>query len=281
MTIEPDVYDTDEIIQTHKPIETRSENTSSILLAAGLITIAETLLYLEQPYYGILVHVLTIIGLAISTSSLKNPTVKKSLQALMLLPILRLLNMSMPVFFSMALYSLVFIYAPMFISLHLIIKHQHITKEKLGITFRKLGRYFIVALFLGIIIAEGEYMVISADYLIPDLSPMNILGLTIVMLMFVALVEEMIFRSVLQTRLEEAFGMGSGILLTSILFGIMHSGYRNPYEILLTTIVGLILGLIFQRTKSLPLITMTHAFANIFLFGIIPHLGPGLGLFTI
>jgi hypothetical protein len=153
------------------------------------------------------------------------------------------------------------------------------TKKQLGIRFKMFGLYAILGLVLGIALAEGEYRIITTEYMIPDLSIVNIIGLSIVMIFFVALIEELIFRSILQTRLEESFGMLPGLIVTSILFGIMHSGYGNPYEILLTAGVGLLLGYLFQRTRNLPFIVMTHGFTNIFLFGIIPHLGPGLGFF--
>ncbi|WP_292468267.1 CPBP family intramembrane glutamic endopeptidase [Methanolobus sp.] len=279
MSIDSDNLGNTEVLQQQMPRTTNPQNNRIILIPVCIIIIAEILLYLKQPYYSILLHVMTVIGLALSTSSLKSNTVKKAFQALMLLPILRLLNMSMPVFYDIMLYSLVFIYAPMFISLYLIIKHQMFTKKQLGIRFKMFGLYAILGLVLGIALAEGEYRIITTEYMIPDLSIVNIIGLSIVMIFFVALIEELIFRSILQTRLEESFGMLPGLIVTSILFGIMHSGYGNPYEILLTAGVGLLLGYLFQRTRNLPFIVMTHGFTNIFLFGIIPHLGPGLGFF--
>ena len=131
---------------------------------------------------------------------------------------------------------------------------------------------------LGLAIAESEYYIIRPGYLIPDLSFINILKVSVVMILFIGFVEELIFRSILQTRLEEAMGMFSGLVITSVLFGMMHSGYGTFYEILFTSLAGFIIGYLFQRTRSLPFITLIHGLVNIFLFGIIPHLGPGLGL---
>jgi membrane protease YdiL (CAAX protease family) len=98
------------------------------------------------------------------------------------------------------------------------------------------------------------------------------------MIFIVGLIEELIFRGIIQTRLEEFLGPAGGVLLASLLFGVMHSSYGTFYEIVYTFLAGGILGYFFYRTKSLPLVVMIHGFINIFLFGIIPHLGPGLGL---
>lgn len=256
----------------------RRKGNYKVLIPALLIAIAEMLLYFNYKYYAILLHVMIVIGLAVATSSIKDGRIRNSFQALMLLPILRLLNMSMPVFFDMTLYSFVIIYVPMLISLHLIIKHQQITKRQIGLVFERLPLYVFLAIILSLIISHAEYSVITPEYLIPDLSFINILGLLIVMVFFVGFIEEMIFRSVLQTRLEDSLGMTPGLILTSVLFGIMHSGYGNPAEMALTMVIGLLLGFIFQRTRSLPFVVMIHGFSNVLLFGIIPHLGPGFGI---
>jgi len=73
-------------------------------------------------------------------------------------------------------------------------------------------------------------------------------------------------------------GMFSGLIVASILFGVLHSGYGTFYEMLFVSLAGLIMGYIFQKTRSLPLIALTHGMVNIFLFGLIPLLGPTLGL---
>ena len=49
-------------------------------------------------------------------------------------------------------------------------------------------------------------MIIRTNSLIPDLSIFNLLMLSIVMIFFVGLVEEIIFRSILQNRLEMVLG---------------------------------------------------------------------------
>ena len=125
---------------------------------------------------------------------------------------------------------------------------------------------------LGLLLAEGEYLIIRTNYLIPDLSIFNLLMLSIVMIFFVGLVEEIIFRSILQNRLQMVFGNWTGLIFTSILFGLMHSGYGNIYEVLYASFVGLFIGYLFYRTRSLPLVAMIHGFINVFLFGIIPLL---------
>lgn len=90
------------------------------------------------------------------------------------------------------------------------------------------------------------------------------------MVFFVGLTEELIFRSILQTRLEEVLGIKEALIVTAILFGFMHSGYGTFHEILYTGFVALFIGFAFYKTRSLPFVAVLHGFINVFLFGILP-----------
>ena len=249
-----------------------------VMLTLCLIMLAEVLLFSGRMEYAVWVHVLVLIGLGVAIIQLSESDVYRTLQALMLLPLLRLVNISMPVFYEMTLYSYVFIYAPLIIPVYLVAVHQKFTAAQLGLIKGNVKLIIPFSIVVGLAIAEGEYYIIKPGYLIPDLSLWSVLELSIVMLLFIGLVEELIFRSIVQTRLEGTFGMFYGLIVTSVIFGIMHSGYGTAYEMLFTSLAGLAIGYLFQVTRSLPLIAMTHGFVNIFLFGFIPHLGPGLGL---
>ena len=145
----------------------------------------------------------------------------------MLLTIFRLVNFSMPIFFERNLYSFVFIYAPLAIPITLATIHQKVMYERKRDTLRRIWIYLPLSVLAGLAFAQAEYTLIGARELIPDLSSTNLLILIIIMVFIVGLVEELIFRSILQTRLEEFLGPAGGIFLSSLLFGIMHSSLRH------------------------------------------------------
>lgn len=242
------------------------------------IAFAELLIFTGRIKEAAAVYTLLLITLSFSIIISKELGIRKVHQALILLPILRLVNLSMPIFFETNLYSFIFMYVPMTIPITIIAVHQEIPGEKARDLLKKMGIYLPFSLLAGLLFAEAEYLIIQPRPLIPDLSPVNLLELIIIMIFVVSLIEELIFRGIIQTRLEEFLGPAGGILLASLLFGIMHSSYGTLYEIAYTFLAGGILGYFFYRTKSLSLVVMVHGFINIFLFGLIPHLGPGLGL---
>jgi len=249
-----------------------------VLIPIQAIIFSEILIYLGMVEEALWIQAAILIGLFFSMTQIKSREIRMTYQALMLLPLLHLLSFSIPIGFNITLYSVFLIYIPLSVMAMIAIASQNLTYEELGITFKKIWLYLPFSILLSFVLAAGDFKIIHTNFLIPDLSPLNILKLTIVMVFFVGLVEEIIFRSILQTRLNKIFGLWGGILLTSVLFGFMHSGYENLYVILYYFFTGITLGYMFYRTQSLILVTLVHGFMNVFLFGFIPHLGLGLGL---
>lgn len=243
-----------------------------LVIPAVAIAFAEMQLYLGNQIQSVVIHAVILIGLSLSTMFIKSGDIQKTYQALILLPIMRILNLSIPVFYETTLYSLVFIYSLLAVPASIAATQQEFSRTQLGVTFKKIWIYIPLSLLLGLLLAEGEYLIIRTNYLIPDLSIFNLLTLSVVMIFFVGVVEEIIFRSVLQNRLQMVFGNFTGLIFTSILFGLMHSVYGSIYEILYASFVGLFIGYLFYRTRSLPLAALIHGFINVFLFGVIPLL---------
>ncbi|MGB9927709.1 MAG: lysostaphin resistance A-like protein, partial [Methanosarcina sp.] len=240
------------------------------LIPVLCITAAELLIFFGKMEAAVWMHVGTLIAFSLAYMLIKDPEIHKIHQALMLLPVLRLINLSMPVFFETTLYTFVFVYAPLAIPVAVIVIHQRHSLEQIGISMKNIEAYMILSVPAGFFLGLGEFLTIRAGYLVPDLTLMNLLKLSVVMVFFVGLVEEVIFRSILQTRLQVALSVQEAILITSILFGLMHSGYGTFHEIIYTGFVGLIMGLTFYKTKSLPFVAVLHGLVNVFLFGVFP-----------
>ncbi|MGB9941445.1 lysostaphin resistance A-like protein [Methanosarcina sp.] len=243
-----------------------------LAIPVAAIAFAELMIYSGRELEAMGIHALILLGLSLSTMFIKNEEIQKTYQALILLPILRLVDLSMPLFYEEKLYNLIFIYGLLAIPVSIAATNQGFTGTQLGITFKKIGVYIPFSILLGLLLGAGEFLIVGKNPLISDLSILNLLSLTIIMIFFVSPVEEMIFRSILQNRLEITLGSREALIVTSILFGLMHSGYGSISEILYISSVGALIGYLFYRTRSLPLVTLIHGFMNVFFFGIIPFL---------
>lgn len=233
-----------------------------------LIFLGEFLLFINERIASISVHSLNIL-LVIVLIILKNDP--RLIQALSLVSLLRIVNMSMPVFFSVSIYWFASLYGIMFLPIALLLRDQNLNLKYIGVTLKK-AYLWPFAVLLGTGLAIIEYSVLIPGALIPVLTTGEIFKLSLVMFFFIGLVEEMIFRSILQQRLEEKIGLTKGLLIASMLFGAMHSGYSNYYEILFATIAGLTIGYVFQKTRSLPFAVIANGVNNIILFGILPFI---------
>lgn len=268
-----------------KMFKTQTEEKTGFLkkiLYAGVpvtaVTLIELLIFGGRLKEASIAYTLLLLTLSFSIAVMKEHEIRKIYQALLILTIFRLVNFSMPVFLERDLYSFIFIYVPLSIPITIATVHQKVVYERKRDTLRRIWLYIPLSIIAGLAFAQAEYVLIGARELIPDLSSANLLVLIIVMVFIVGLIEELMFRAILQTSLEEFLGPAGGIFLSSLLFGIMHSTYGTPYEMLYTFLVGSFLGHLFYKTRSLALVVMIHGSLNVFLFGIIPHAGSGLGI---
>jgi hypothetical protein len=89
-------------------------------------------------------------------------------------------------------------------------------------------------------------------------------------LFLLGLTEELIFRGILQRSIEKVDPFFA-IVLSALAFGAMHSVWVKPLEYVFTTYVGIILAVIYYRTRSLAIPVATHTVINFVLFQIIPY----------
>lgn len=235
-------------------------------LPISLIIVAEMLIFTGHMEAATTVHALILILLVLIAIYSDN----RIYPILLLLPLFRLLNVAMPVFFTVSLYSYPLIYAPMFLPIYLILKDGILSRSEAGITFNGFLFYLPLAVAVGFSLGWGEYNVLRPGMLLPSVNAENVLILSIIMILFVGVVEEFVFRSALQTVLESRIGSAAGLLAASIIFGFMHSGYHMPQELIYVSFAGVVFGLLFWISKSLPIIAVAHGVTNISLFLVAP-----------
>ena len=168
-----------------------------------------------------------------------------------------------------ALYSYVAFYGVMFIPITAIVAHWKLSRKDLGLTGGLRLTYLLpFGILIGVGIGLIEYAILANQALIPTPSASELIWLSIVMIFFVALVEELLFRVLLQPQFIERSGALAGILITSVLFGAWHAAYANVYELLFTAGAGVVFGVAFYKTKNLPFVVTMHAVDDILLFGV-------------
>ena len=97
-------------------------------------------------------------------------------------------------------------------------------------------------------------------------------GWSILMTVVLApILEETLFRGMLQGAITERDGATRGILLSTLLFGIIHI---VPQQVINAFLIGIILGYIYFRTRSLVTVMLLHALNNGVAYLLLEMLGP-------
>lgn len=231
------------------------------------VVIAELIMFYGQAIAGLGLHIINLIGIILLTMFGKLDVKEKNvLQSITLLIILRMVNLSMPQYFTNNLIQYPLIYGVMLLPIYNLINNQGITGKELGINSRRLWIYLPLGVCIGLMMAIFEDYIINPSPMTDKLRLSDILLISITMFVFIGTVEELIFRGILQTRLTKVFGNRFAILLSGYSFGIMHSSYGIINEILFVTIFGIILGYFFYKTKNVIFTITIHGTTNVVLF---------------
>lgn len=86
-----------------------------------------------------------------------------------------------------------------------------------------------------------------------------VLLLVLIVVIGAPLVEEIVYRGSLQTRLVQSFGSGVGILVTAVIFALIHLA---PVEIPGLFVFALVLGIARHKTQTLGLPIVAHLAFN-------------------
>tara|TARA_Y100000590_G_scaffold264413_1_gene297108 strand:- start:3537 stop:4154 length:618 start_codon:yes stop_codon:yes gene_type:complete len=90
----------------------------------------------------------------------------------------------------------------------------------------------------------------------------SLLTFFIIAVIIAPLLEEIVFRGLLFSRMTEKWGMNRGIIVSSFVFGILHLDY-NPIG---RIVLGIIACVLYTRTKTLITPIVLHALNNFIVF---------------
>jgi len=101
------------------------------------------------------------------------------------------------------------------------------------------------------------------------------IGALLAMVVIAPVTEEAVFRGfILRGLLNQGAGARTAVLLSAFLFAVMH---LNPWQGVAAFFIGLVLGWVYLRTRSLALCMTLHAINNG--FSVLMSNWPGLGKF--
>jgi membrane protease YdiL (CAAX protease family) len=218
---------------------------------------------------GISLQVILITCLVINSALTKSTNFSYLLQAMILLPLIRIMSLSIPVIELKPLYWLAIMAIPIIVAIWIVMQSQHINKKMIGLNTANLPLQLLFG-FTGLGFGFMEYLILQPTALIPSLNPINIIFAGSIVILSTGLLEELVFRGIIQRNAENIMGKMWGIIFTSIIFTGFNISWNSPLDIIFIFAVSIFYGYVFQKTRSILGVSISHGLCNVVLFIILP-----------
>jgi len=239
------------------------------------IAVAEVVTVFVQPVWGIVCHAIVLVAVVTHSALAGDYRYRHLVLSLALVPLVRIISLSMPLVNIPQILWYPIIYAPLLVAAIVVVRILGLRAREVGFSFSSFPVQLAVGLS-GLLFGVAEYFILAPEPMIIELIWQEIWLPALIFLMCTGFVEEFIFRGVLQRTAVEAFG-GWGIVYVSLLFATVH--LVHYLEIGLTGIlidigfvfaVALFFGWVVKRTGSLFGVTLAHGITNILLYLVVP-----------
>lgn len=252
---------------------------AGVILAA--FATAELVITYGYPIPGMAAHALilaSLIGAASLLSEVNSDpgavALSRLLYALTLVPLIRILSLSMPLIYFDPPYWYLMAGLPLSVAVLVVMVALGLSPRDVGIAFGR--RLFlqppVVALGFGLGISE--YYILRPEPLIEGLTLHQFIVPALILLVATGFLEELVFRGVLQRIALPVLGPFLSVVYISAVFAILHIGYRSALDMAFVFAIALIYGWAVSKTGSIMGVSLSHGLINIMMFLVVPFITP-------
>ncbi len=246
------------------------------LYAAGILF--GELLVIKNLRAGEMVHLLLLGALLLQAAfyavregaGLEAKTAKFYL-ALTLAPLIRILNLSLPLTVFPLMYWYAVVSFPLLVGAVMVARINRYRRKELGLGWGNNNLLFhllfgLAGLPLGLI----EYLILRPKPLVPLLSLPDVFLPALILLVCTGFTEELIFRGIMQKAARDFLGQKTALILVSFIFAILHVTHLSVIDVVFVFGVAVFFSVVVWRTGSLIGVTLAHGLTNIALYLILP-----------
>lgn len=236
------------------------------------IAAAELLTVYLAPLVGVVCHGMILIALLIQSAYAADSDRRNLILGLILVPLIRILSLSMPLIRLPQVYWYPIIYAPLLIATIVVMRIVESKPADVGLVRHDLPFQLLIGVFSGFAYGILEYMILRPEPMVASFTLQQIWLPAIILLVTTGFVEELMFRGVLQRLAEPAMGFWQGIIYISLIFASLHIGFFSAVDIIFVFIVALFFAYAVKTTGSLIGVSLAHGIANGFLYLVLPFI---------
>lgn len=234
------------------------------------IASAELLTVYLQPLVGVVCHGAILVALLTQSAFAAESGQRNLTLALGLVPLIRIVSLSLPLVQVPQIYWYPLIYAPLLAATVAVMWITGLKANDVGLVSREWPFQILVGITSGLAYGILEYMILRPEPLVTGLTLQQIWLPAVILLAGTGFVEELMFRGVLQRLAEPAMGSWGGIIYVSLIFTTLHLGFFSLLDLFFVLLVALFFSYAVKRTGSLIGVTLSHGIANILLYLVMP-----------
>ncbi len=237
------------------------------------ITAAEVVTVFVQPIWGIACHAIVLVVVVVHSALASDYNYRNLVLSLALVPLVRIISLSMPLADVPQMWWYPIIYAPLLVAAIVVMRILGLKAKEIGFSLSFSFSSLLVQLAVtlsGLLFGVIEYLILTPEPLIIELTWQEVWLPALIFLVSTGFVEEFIFRGVLQRTAVEVFGGWWGIIYVSLLFTVMHMGFLSLIDVVFVFFVALFFGGVVKKTGSLLGVTLAHGITNIMLHLVVP-----------
>ncbi len=236
-----------------------------VLVYAAYTVIAEMMAVAVGPIPGAFAHALLVAALVHSYALLSDFPQRRAFLVLALLPLMRLLSLTVSVVSIPQVYWYPMIGVPLLLAAVLIARQLDLAsavrvaraaREAAGEHLPDRRWQWAIAL-TGVPLGLIAHLITRAAPLATSLP--GVLLATVFLVIFSGITEEYIFRGLLQPIMQGIFGQAAGLTFTSLLFAGFYLGTGQPLYVLLMALAGGFFGWVSDLTGSLRGVMVAHS----------------------
>jgi membrane protease YdiL (CAAX protease family) len=229
-----------------------------IAIAAAEATLVIGALAAGAVAVGAIAYTLVLVAFLLAYLAWTSEPARRLLLALALVPIVRLLSLSLPSLLVPVLDWYVLIGIPALLGILLVARTLRLRPADLGLGRPRRIRPHVLAASSGLLLGLPAYLISRPDPMVAIPTPFLIAQAAVILAVFGGFLEELLFRGLIQSVASSVLARG-GIIVSSLTTTIMYASSLNVRYILFMTLVAIFFGLVVRRTGSIAGTTGAHA----------------------
>ena len=223
--------------------------------------------FLESPW-GILGHVAVMTALIIHSALTDKYPQQQLLLSLALVPLFRIISLSIPLADLPQIWSYFSIYALLLLATVLMVRILDYKLTRIGFN-AKWPVLQMVVIGIGFLLGLVGYLILRPEVIMTGFEWHEVWLPAVILTLCAGFIEEFVFRGVIQYGAVRAFG-GWGVVYVSLLFAIVYTGFLPVRWVGLAFIISLYFGWMVKTTKSILGVALAHGIYNIAVYLAIP-----------